>query len=140
MYFQTSAEQLHKRHLNRRQQPCASQTQSLGSFDSLELSCPEDFSDGEYYGDPGVLYYGFQQYDDAESGALGWDAAMANVDQNGFVTDLNAITQTVADGPSWDTCICYMENGQWYSTGSLQYSWDNTYNGFSNCWAANCGG
>lgn len=40
--------------------------------------------------------------------------------------------------PACDTCICFQENEEWYSTGTLQYSWHNTYIGFSAVWDQNC--
>ncbi|KAF9890632.1 hypothetical protein FE257_005763 [Aspergillus nanangensis] len=144
LHFDSTAEQIHKRQLQRhqglpvsqlaplkRRQACSSQTESvdLGVLDSIQLTCPELSFIGNWYGNPGAMYYGADQYNPSRSSAWGWDAGMDNPDHNGFVLFMNAISADIVANQAWMGCICNMENYQWYSTGSLQLSWNNQYNG-----------
>lgn len=140
LHFNSSAEEIHKRQLQRRQTcTTTTETEPLGHYDSIVQTCPVSDTTGSYYGEPAALYYGIDLYGPDQSDAWAWDAGMANVDYNGFVQFMNVVTADMIYNQAWVGCLCNMENGVWFSTGSLQFSWANTYNGYSQCWAANCG-
>jgi hypothetical protein len=104
--------------------------------------CDEDDNGGESAdGGAGSVYYGFDSYAPNENSALGWDMGLDDSgDQQGFQEAYDAVYEQVSGDQIWDSCVCMQENGQWTNTGSLQYSWDNSYNGYSECWNANCDG
>jgi hypothetical protein len=104
--------------------------------------CDEDDNGGESAdGGAGPLYYGFDSYAPNGNSALAWDMGLDDSgDQQGFQEAYDAVYEQVSGDQIWDSCVCMEENGQWTNTGSLQYSWDNQYNGYSECWAANCDG
>ncbi|KAJ4855926.1 hypothetical protein T069G_09294 [Trichoderma breve] len=104
--------------------------------------CDEDDNSGESAdGGAGALYYGFDSYAPNENSALGWDMGLDDSgDQQGFQEAYDAVYEQVSGDQIWESCVCMQENGQWTNTGSLQYSWDDTYNGYSECWNANCDG
>ncbi|RDW65668.1 uncharacterized protein DSM5745_09407 [Aspergillus mulundensis] len=146
----STASEIHTQQQNRRQglpiplqrrQTCSTLTDSveLGVLDTIDLSCPELSFFGNWYGDPGAMYYGATQYNPAQSAAWAWDGGTDNLDYNGFVGFMNDITADMVANQAWMGCLCNVENRQWYRTGSLQLSWSNLYIGFGLCWAANCG-
>jgi hypothetical protein len=90
-------------------------------------------------GGPGVLYYGIDAYAPNENSAFSWDMGTTNTAHNGFSGAVGGIATLTYMSNIWDQCICLMENGQWLATGSLQFSWDDVYNGYSQCWSKNCG-
>lgn len=63
---------------------------------------------------------------DSDNGGLGWFDAQAI----GYTWGYQA----------WETCVCFQYEGQWIATGSMQASWDETYNGYSECFNADCDG
>ncbi|KAH8653753.1 hypothetical protein BX600DRAFT_471586 [Xylariales sp. PMI_506] len=41
----------------------------------------------------------------------------------------------------WYGCTCMSAGGSWIATGSMQFTWnDGPYNGYGDCWNANCDG
>jgi hypothetical protein len=92
-------------------------------------------------GGPEDMYYGWDLYgtkkaiDEFED-----DEGTTYDNSNGFVNGMLAMGNDIYDRQAWDTCVCQESNNQWIATGSLQLSWDNTYNGYSPCWNANCDG
>lgn len=83
------------------------------------------------------MYYGFDLYGtksqineyEADLG-ITWD------DQNAMIPAIEQMSNDIVRKAAWDTCICEQVKGNWISTGSLQMSWDNTYNGYSPCWVS----
>lgn len=84
---------------------------------------------------PDQMYYGFDLYDTSSVPELESHVGDKYAESNG----LQPLAAKIADqGNVWDACICNQENGVWESTGSVQYSWDETYNGYSQCWNQGC--
>ena len=102
------------------------------------LECNE--ADNSPYDAPGALYYGINTYNPSENSAFDQDMGMGNGNSNGFYEAVDAVANQIESDNVWYSCVCTQENGQWVSTGSLQYSWDNKYNGYSDCFAKNCDG
>lgn len=92
-------------------------------------------------GAPDQAYYGFDLYG-SESAINEWEDDFGTTEDgsNGFPWAMRTLGQDIYDANAWDTCICMETNNQYISTGSLQLSWDYTYNGYSECWNAGCDG
>jgi hypothetical protein len=84
------------------------------------------------------LIFGMDFYDGpAEIG----DAVGEPDGGSGEATQLDAdMSAYIIDNQSWENCVCFKDNGNWAGTGSMQYTWDQTYNGYSACYAADCDG
>ncbi|KAF8854584.1 hypothetical protein BDZ45DRAFT_676876 [Acephala macrosclerotiorum] len=87
-----------------------------------------------------TIYVGGDVYATNEVSALEWDLGTANSENNGFGDYYDEVTEDMNNEQVWEQCACYMENNQWTATTSIQYSWDNTYNGYSECWNTDCDG
>ncbi|KAJ7908713.1 hypothetical protein B0H13DRAFT_2331217 [Mycena leptocephala] len=88
---------------------------------------------------PGAMYYGFDLYGTkAQVDEFQDDLGSTFDDQNGFVPSIEAMANGIVTANAWDTCVCQMTQNTWISTGSIQMSWDNTYNGYSQCFKPNC--
>lgn len=88
---------------------------------------------------PTSIYYGFETYNPSLLAAFQSDVGAANNAYNGFVHLIDDIEKHVYQQGGWDECICFQEQGTWISTGILQFSWNDVYNGYSRCWDFNCG-
>jgi hypothetical protein len=85
------------------------------------------------------MYYGFDLYGTkAQVDEFQDDLGSTFDDQNGFVPSIEAMANGIVTANAWDTCVCQMTQNTWISTGSIQMSWDNTYNGYSQCFKPNC--
>lgn len=144
-----TADQLAKRHLERRQysQSYCPNGESMYEIqyaaaggDSIVNCNAYDVNGESPNGGPGSYYLGFDDYNPGQVDAWEWDMGTTNMDNNGFADTVNSGVNNIWNGHGWDQCICFKENGQWLATGSFQLSWDNTYNGYSACWNANCDG
>ncbi|KAJ6505002.1 hypothetical protein C8R45DRAFT_1180948 [Mycena sanguinolenta] len=90
-------------------------------------------------GAPSTMYYGFDLYGTkADIQEFQDDLGTTYDEQNGFEPAIVAMTDDIVARQAWDTCVCGMTQNTWVSTGSIQMSWDDTYNGYSPCWNANC--
>ncbi|KAF7365947.1 hypothetical protein MVEN_00470100 [Mycena venus] len=88
---------------------------------------------------PDAMYYGFDLYGTkAQVDEFQDDLGSTFDDQNGFVPSIEAMANDIVAADAWDTCVCQMTQNTWISTGSIQMSWDNTYNGYSPCFNPNC--
>ncbi|KAJ7816179.1 hypothetical protein B0H13DRAFT_2137146 [Mycena leptocephala] len=58
--------------------------------------------------------------------------------ENGFEPAIVDMARDIVARQAWDTCVCEKAGNTWISTGSIQMSWDNTYNGYSPCWNPDC--
>ncbi|RFU24827.1 hypothetical protein B7463_g11514, partial [Scytalidium lignicola] len=104
-----------------------------GPQDQLDY-CTENAGNN---GNPDQVYYGFDLYDTGTIDEFEDDLGDAFPESNGMVGTASSIAD---QGNVWDGCVCTKVGGTWTSTGSVQYSWDDTYNGYSECWNANCDG
>lgn len=92
-------------------------------------------------GAPEEIYYGWDLYGSQSAIDEFEDDEGTTYDaSNGFINGMIAMGEDIYNQQAWDTCVCQETNNQWISTGSLQLSWDGTYNGYSPCWNANCDG
>jgi hypothetical protein len=84
------------------------------------------------------LYFGMDFYDGPEI----LDNTVGPADQgDGEATQMDADASAyIIQNQSWENCVCFKKDGNWAGTGSMQYSWDQTYNGYSMCYAADCDG
>ncbi|KAJ7229168.1 hypothetical protein GGX14DRAFT_555208 [Mycena pura] len=90
-------------------------------------------------GAPATMYYGFDLYGTQSEIEQYQDELGATDDAtNDFEPSLVDMSNDIVSRQAWDTCVCEMQSNTWISTGSLQMSWDNTYNGFSPCFNSNC--
>ncbi|CZR54917.1 uncharacterized protein PAC_04802 [Phialocephala subalpina] len=108
-----------------------------GTFDALGMeglmADPSDDSEP-------TIYVGGDIYTTNEVSALEWDLGTANSENNGFADYYDEVVKDMNNEQVWEQCACYMENNQWTATTSIQYSWDNTYNGYSELWNTDCDG
>ncbi|KAH8807240.1 hypothetical protein F5884DRAFT_880051 [Xylogone sp. PMI_703] len=147
-----SAEQLAKRHLQRRQSAlCIPESENSDEYwyemeemedngDYIDICDTYDVNGESFLGGPGSYYFGFDEYTPSEASAWEWDMGITNFENNGFATAVDAGADLMLNTNGWDECVCFQENSQWLATGSMQFSWDNTYNGYSDCWNADCDG
>ncbi|KAK6981546.1 hypothetical protein R3P38DRAFT_2808025 [Favolaschia claudopus] len=88
---------------------------------------------------PASMYYGFDLYGTkADIEEYQADLGDKFDKENGFEPALVDMAKDIVKRQAWDTCVCEQVKGNFISTGSIQMSWDNTYNGFSPCWKENC--
>ncbi|KAJ7935811.1 hypothetical protein B0H13DRAFT_2304306 [Mycena leptocephala] len=78
---------------------------------------------------PKTMYYGFDLYGTkAHIEEFQADLGSTYDNENGFVPSIEAMVADVVQKDAWDTCVCQMTQNTWISTGSIQMSWDDTYN------------
>jgi hypothetical protein len=58
--------------------------------------------------------------------------------RNGEGQFMSLASGSVNEYQSWENCLCFQDDNTWVGTGSVQYTWDGVYNGYSTCWAAEC--
>ncbi|KAK6981556.1 hypothetical protein R3P38DRAFT_2808034 [Favolaschia claudopus] len=88
---------------------------------------------------PATMYYGFDLYGTkAEIQEYQADLGTKFDKSNGFEQSMVDMSLDIVERQAWDTCVCQQAQGNWISTGSIQMSWDNTYNGFTPCFNPNC--
>ncbi|KAJ7864931.1 hypothetical protein B0H13DRAFT_2562833 [Mycena leptocephala] len=88
---------------------------------------------------PATMYYGFDLYGTkAKIQEFQADLGTTYDEKNGFKPALVDMANDIVARQAWDTCVCEKTQDTFISTGSIQMSWDNTYNGYSPCWNANC--
>lgn len=101
----------------------------------------DQYSDNESVDDGGSdpdLIYGMDFYDGPKE--IGDEVGVED-GGDGEATQLDAdISTYIIDNQSWENCMCFKDNGNWAGTGSMQYTWDQTYNGYSACYASDCDG
>ena len=87
-----------------------------------------------------MIYFGMDFYFAGAGTALGQAfGSGANNAATTVQSDADVVTEIV-ESQAWDSCLCWQELGDWIATGSVQFSWDKTYNGYSACFAADCDG
>ncbi|KAJ6512825.1 hypothetical protein C8R45DRAFT_327811 [Mycena sanguinolenta] len=88
---------------------------------------------------PATMYYGFDLYGTkAKIQEFQADLGTTYDEENGFEPAIVDMAKDIVARQAWDTCVCEQVQGTFISTGSIQMSWDNTYNGYSPCWNTNC--
>ncbi|KAJ6464946.1 hypothetical protein C8R45DRAFT_1023519 [Mycena sanguinolenta] len=88
---------------------------------------------------PATMYYGFDLYGTkAKIEEFQADLGTTYDEENGFEPAIVDMAEDIVARQAWDTCVCEQTQDTWISTGSIQMSWDNTYNGYSPCWNTNC--
>ncbi|KAJ7848898.1 hypothetical protein B0H13DRAFT_2285197 [Mycena leptocephala] len=88
---------------------------------------------------PATMYYGFDVHGTkAQIQEFQADLGTTYDKKNGFEPALVDMAKDIVARQAWDTCVCEKTQNTWISTGSIQMSWDNTYNGYSPCWKPNC--
>jgi hypothetical protein len=88
---------------------------------------------------PATMYYGFDLYGTkAEIQEFQADLGTTYDEKNGFEPAIVDMAKDIVARQAWDTCVCEKTQNTWISAGSIQMSWDNTYNGYSPCWNPNC--
>ncbi|KAJ7930723.1 hypothetical protein B0H13DRAFT_2264069 [Mycena leptocephala] len=88
---------------------------------------------------PTTMYYGFDVHGTkAQIQEFQADLGTTHDKENGFEPALVDMAKDIVARQAWDTCVCEKTQNTWISTGSIQMSWDNTYNGYSPCWKPNC--
>ncbi|KAJ7927747.1 hypothetical protein B0H13DRAFT_1024129 [Mycena leptocephala] len=88
---------------------------------------------------PATMYYGLDVHGTkAQIQEFQADLGTTYDKKNGFEPALVDMAKDIVARQAWDTCVCEKTQNTWISTGSIQMSWDNTYNGYSPCWKPNC--
>jgi hypothetical protein len=116
------------------------QTNTTGHFlkiaSGLQLASPANSSNAKRDNQPHEWYYGFDDYADSQN--LDFGNALGG--EEGFNYMVQGVADVISWQESWDTCICTMVDSTWKTTGAIQASWDDVYNGYGPCWNANCDG
>jgi hypothetical protein len=85
------------------------------------------------------MYYGFDLYGTkAQIQQFQADLGTKFDKENGFEPAIVDMARDIVARQAWDTCVCEKAGNTWISTGSIQMSWDNAYNGYSPCWNPDC--
>ncbi|RFU30382.1 hypothetical protein B7463_g5948, partial [Scytalidium lignicola] len=118
-------------------QNCPSGDEQINEGQGVSCNAPQSPPPGS----PTSMYYGWDLYGDAEEiDEFEDDLGTTDDATNGFVDGVINMSSDIVTKNAWDTCICQKANNQYIATGSLQMTWDETYNGYSDCYTANCDG
>lgn len=102
----------------------------------------DDDTDGSQLppGAPTGMYYGYDLYGNAATiDNFEADLGTTYDASNGFAGSLEAMGDNMYSLNAWDMCVCQQtQYTEYIATGSLQLTWDNTYNGYSECFNSNC--
>jgi hypothetical protein len=108
------------------------------NFDQLQFT--DHFQNSVNAGEPSGLYYGYDLYgSNADINEFEADLGTSDDATNGFIDAGLQLGNDYINDNAWDMCVCQQTaETDWVATGSLQLTWDGSYNGYSPCWNADC--